>query len=47
MIQVHRDGRIESDLRDVPDSLSSFGTTPPAGFPVIPGEQEGSDVPHA
>ena len=42
VIQVHRDGRIESDLRDVPDSLSSFGTTPPVGFPVIPGEQGGS-----
>jgi hypothetical protein len=41
VIQVHRDGRIEYDLRDVPDSLSSFGT-PPAAFPVIRGEPGGS-----
>jgi hypothetical protein len=42
VIQVHRDGRIEHDLRDIPDSLRSFGATPPAGFPVIAGEPEGS-----
>ena len=42
VIQVHRDGRIEHDLRDVPDSLSSFRHHHRQGSRSSPGEQAGS-----
>jgi hypothetical protein len=42
VIHLHRDGRIEHDLRDIPDSLRSFATMAPTGVPVVPAEQGGS-----
>ena len=47
VIQVHRDGRIEHDLRDVPDSLSSIRHRPTGGRSRSSWANREFHVPHA